>query len=135
MLQFIKVAILQSILSSFTLLIWVVFIPWLSVSARLCFPLLVSPLFCFILNRKKIVFKHQNTKRRRSMYKFFSRIISILLILIIGCIVYASHTTLYVDINGYGDAIATVIGNFNFYVYTSLVLFIFALIEYIFVAN
>lgn len=130
----------QSLLFGAIFLAYVVFIPWpanewILLIARIGLPILVSILYCFIMHRHSFRFKLENMTRKHSVLRIVSRVIGIFFVLIIGYIVDMSHILSNVVLEGYGDTIVSVVGNFNFYICVSLFLLVFALVEYIFVAD
>jgi hypothetical protein len=131
--------ICQAILFGAVFLLDIVFVPWPSdlwilLIFRDGLPVLVSILCCFIVHRNAFHFRFKNLTCKGSILRIVSRMIAVLFVLIIGYMVDISNRISSGRLGKYGDMMLSMVRNFNFYICVSLFLFVFALVEYIFVA-
>ena len=125
-------------------IIYVVYIPWppiLWIVPYFLIPIISACGYCFFIHRSIFHFDKQNITSKASIYRLIIRFLSVFCFLLIGYIVYKNHTlpTFLFDIlrklGEYGDSVASIIGNFNFYFLNSTFPIVFAIVEYLFVAT
>ncbi len=127
-------------------IIYMVFIPWPPIAWVLIVPYIVIPILsafgcCFLMHRGNFHFDSRNMISKASAYRLAIRLLSVFCFLLIGFIVSKEQfVPIFVSdlLNNFGEHAGTfesLLTNPFFYILVAIFPIVFALVEYLFVAE
>ena len=116
-------------------------IPWVMIVTYCLIPIISAFGFCFFIHRSVFHFDRRNMTSKASICRLIIRFLTVFCFLLIGYAVYKNHgLPIFVldmlrKLGEFGDIVAWIIPNFNFYLVNSIFPIVFAIVEYLFVAT